>query len=199
MEQTPPTRWSPRSWRPASRTFGTALAVAALLILPAACGGSPSAAGGTTSTASTAGRSLNSPSAVSFSRCMRSNGVPNYPDPGSNGALPKKGPQQLGVSDSRYQTATQACRHLLPNGGTPTQAELQEVRVKGLEFSQCMRRHGIPLPDPDSSGRIPDPATVGIDQGSPRFEAANRACARVRPSYMPSNAAYNAYARSQGS
>jgi hypothetical protein len=54
------------------------------------------------------------------------------------------------------------------------------------------------MPDPDSSGRIPDPATVGINQGSPAFEAANRICAKWRPPYMPSNAAYNAYARTHG-
>lgn len=182
-------------WRPAARAFGAAIAVAVLIGLMAACGRSPSAAGASTTTA----RASHSPSALAFSGCMRSHGVPNYPDPNSSGGLPKKSAGQLGVSDSRFQSATQACRHLLPNGGTPTQAAIQQVRVKGLEFAQCMRRHGVNLPDPDSSGRIPDPGSVGIDQGSPRFQAANQACARVRPPYMPSNAAYNAYARSHGS
>ena len=41
------------------------------------------------------------------------------------------------------------------------------MRAQGLRFAQCMRTHGVTLPDPDSSGRIPDPATVGINQGSP--------------------------------
>ena len=59
--------------------------------------------------------------------------------------------------------------------------------------------HGVPnFPDPGSDGRIPDPASVGIDQGSPKFEAANQACRKYRPPYMPSNAAYNAYARTHG-
>ncbi len=62
-----------------------------------------------------------------------------------------------------------------------------------------MRTHGVALPDPDSSGRIPDPASVGINQGSPQFEAANQACGKYRPPYMPSNAQYNAYAQTQGS
>ena len=58
-----------------------------------------------------------------------------------------------------------------------------------------MRSHGVPkFPDPDGSGRIPDPASYGIDQGSPRFEAANLACAQYRPPYIPSNEAYNSYA-----
>jgi hypothetical protein len=74
-----------------------------------------------------------------------------------------------------------------------------QERALGLKFAQCMRSYGVALPDPDSSGRIPDPASVGIDQGSPQFEAANQACAKYRPPYIPSNAQYNAYAQAQGS
>jgi hypothetical protein len=62
-----------------------------------------------------------------------------------------------------------------------------------------MRTHGVALPNPDSSGRIPDPASVGIDQGSPRFQVANQTCGKYRPSHMPSNAGYNAYTHTHGS
>jgi hypothetical protein len=138
--------------------------------------------------------------AVAFSHCMRSHGVVNYPDPVSSGVLPKKSLQQLGVSSSRFQAATSACNHLLPNGGSgPSPTRVQEVRMQALEFSQCVRSHGLPnFPDPGSDGRIPDPATVGINQGSPKFEAANQACRKYRPPYMPSNAEYNAYVRTHG-
>jgi hypothetical protein len=62
-----------------------------------------------------------------------------------------------------------------------------------------VRAHDVPnFPDPGRDGRIPDPATLGINQGSPKFEAANKACGKYRPPYMPSNAAYNAYARAHG-
>jgi hypothetical protein len=131
---------------------------------------------------------------------MRSNGVANYPDPNNSGVTPKESSQQLGVTTAKFQSAENACQHLLPNGGNgPNQAQIQEVRAQGLRFAQCMRNHGVALPDPASDGRIPDPATVGINQGSPRFEAANEACGKYRPPYMPSNAQYNAYARTQGS
>jgi hypothetical protein len=131
---------------------------------------------------------------------MRSNGVTNYPDPDSSGVIPKENTQQLGVTSSTFQSAQNACRHLLPNGGQgPNQVELQQERAQGLRFAQCMRSHGVALPDPDSSGRIPDPASVGLNQGSPRFEAANQACGKNRPPYMPSNVAYNSYAQSHGS
>lgn len=196
MNGTAVIRRSPRPLRNTAGGVAVSVALAAIVLLAAGCGARPSAASGASSTSH---RSASSPSAVSFSRCMRSNGVPNYPDPNGSGALPKDGPEQLGVSSARFGSATRACRHLLPNGGTPTQTQLQQVRAKSLAFSQCMRRHGVALPDPDSSGRIPDPASVGIDQASPHFEAANQACARVRPPYIPSNAAYRAYARSHGS
>lgn len=136
---------------------------------------------------------------VAFARCMRSNGVPNYPDPTTSG-LVKESLEQLGVTGSRFQAAQRSCSHLLPNGGrSPDPAQMQQVKAQGLAFARCVRSHGVPnFPDPGSDGRIPDPATVGIDQGSPKFEAANQACAKYRPPYMPSNAAYNAYARTHG-
>jgi hypothetical protein len=131
---------------------------------------------------------------------MRSHGVPNYPDPTTSG-LVKESLQQLGVTSSRFQSASRDCNHLLPNGGSgPNAAQVQQVRALALSFSQCVRSHGVPnFPDPGSDGRIPDPAIGGINQGSPKFQAANQACRRYRPPYMPSNAAYNAYARAHGS
>lgn len=180
------------------------LAVAASLAL-AACG-APSAPsvdneGSTSSTtvASNGGGSTSGTDALAFAQCVRSKGVANFPDPSNAGVIPKESPQQLGVSESRFQTAQSACQHLLPNGGTgPSQAEITRVTALGLRFAVCMRSHGVPLPDPDSSGRIPDPATVGINQGSPKFESANQACGKYRPGYMPSNAQYNAYVQSLG-
>jgi hypothetical protein len=172
----------------------------------AACGGpsSPDVANNgvtTTTTAAANGSGASHTSdAVAFSQCMRVKGVPNYPDPNSSGVTPKESPQQLGVSDSAFQSAVRACQHLLPNGGNgPNQAQIAAVKALGLKFAQCMRRHSVPLPDPGSDGRIPDPASININQGSPKFQSANNACAKYRPPYMPSNAQYNAYARSQGS
>jgi len=98
---------------------------------------------------------------------MRSNGVPNYPDPNSNGNLPKGNAQALGVSTSRYQAAEQACGHLLPSGGSASltqclmtgdcpQSVVQPALEEGRTFAQCMRSHGVtnwPDPTVDSLGR----------------------------------------------
>ena len=175
-----------------SSSVATRLATAALALLAAGCGSSPDA--------NPPAASAPQNGAVAFARCMRSHGVPNYPDPTRSG-LVKESLEQLGVSSSRFQSASSACNHLLPNGGRgPTSARVQQMKAEALQFSRCVRSHGVPnFPDPGSDGRIPDPATVGINQGSPKFEAANQACGKYRPPYMPSNAAYNAYARTHGS
>ena len=190
-----------------SRRRAVLLAIVGLALPAAGCGGSPKShvaqlGSTTTQTSSSSNSSTGSTleaDEVVFARCMRSHGVTNYPDPTRSG-LVKESLQQLGVSSSRFQTAQSACRHLLPNGGSaPSPVQVQQVRTLSLHFAQCVRSHGVPgFPDPASDGRIPDPATVGINQGSPKFEAANQACRKYRPPYMPSNAAYNAYARTHG-
>jgi hypothetical protein len=188
-----------------SATARTAVSIftgVALALLAAACGGNPSSTGpgGASNAGGPASAQAPGSQMLAFARCMRSNGVPSFPDPNSSGALPKESSQQLGVSSSKFQSTQATCRHLLPNGGNgPDQAQLEQVRAQALKFAQCMRNHHVALPDPDSSGRIPDPASVGINQGSPQFEAANQACGKYRPPYMPSNAQYNAYAQTQAS
>ncbi len=191
--------------------FGSAVIVAAgFALLAAACGGSPGSHVAQLGTTTTQGSSASNSSAasaqqngaVAFAACMRSNGVPNWPDPNSSGVFDKSKltAQQLGASTPKVQAAQGACSHLLPNGGSgPTPAQVQQIRAQALRFSRCVRAHGVPnFPDPDSSGRIPDPASFGIDQGSPKFQAANQACRKDRPPYIPSNSAYDAYARTHG-
>jgi hypothetical protein len=177
-----------------SATAAALTATAGFAVLAVGCGMSSNSPAASTGSARQNG-------AVAYARCMRSNGVPNWPDPTSSGVFDKSKltSQQLGASTSRVQTAQRACNHLLPNGGNgPSPAQVQQIRAEGLRFSVCVRRHGVPnFPDPDS-GRIPDPAPLGIDQGSPKFQAANQACRKDRPPYIPSNAVYDDYARTHG-
>jgi hypothetical protein len=201
-------RRTEQAWPAGARAVAALIAVAGLALLVAACGGSPGGdvaqLGSTTTTPSSSSSKSSAASttgdgALAFARCMRSHGVPNYPDPTRSG-LVKESLEQLGVSSSRFQSASSDCNHLLPNGGSgPNPAQVQQVRAQALQFSECVRAHGVPnFPDPGSDGRIADPASAGIDQGSPKFEVANQACGKFRPPYMPSNAAYNAYARTHG-
>jgi hypothetical protein len=156
-----------RAWPQPAGTAAVAIATTILALLAVACGGSnsPGAAG-----RGSPGNSFASASAVAYSACMRSHGVPNYPDPGGDGNLPKGSAQAFGVSNSQYQAAERACRHLLPTRDTTFTASLtqclmtgdcppavlQRALTEGLRFAQCMHNHGVPnWPDPavDSMGR----------------------------------------------
>jgi len=73
-----------------------AIIVAAVLaLLSASCGSStsPASSGGSPDAG---GSAASSASAVAYSSCMRSHGVLNFPDPASNGQVPKVDTQMNG-------------------------------------------------------------------------------------------------------
>jgi hypothetical protein len=151
------------------RTAAAVIATTVLALLAAACGGSGSSTGHGGS-ANAAG-SATSASYVSYSACMRSHGVPNYPDPDSSGQLPKPDAHHLGVSSSRLQATQQACQQVLPKTGRAITADsvtqcmmaddcprslVQHLLDEERSFAGCMRADGVPnWPDPtiDSEGR----------------------------------------------
>ena len=177
-----PRRASP----PAARIAAAIIATAGLALLVSACGsGSPSTT--VAGRSSTARGSANS-QLVAFSRCMRSNRVPNFPDPQrgqTNAKFP--GAQQLRVSSSQYLAAEGACAHLLPNAGQATPAASAQMLSKMVLFSQCMRSHGVPnWPDPTSGpDGTPGFNLVGIngipEQSSPEFQNAIHECGHLVP------------------
>jgi hypothetical protein len=135
--------------------------------------------GVTLSVAGCGGRATPSPSsgAVAFSHCMRAHGVPSYPDPGTDGRLPKKTLAQLRVSGSEFDAAQGACLHLAPHGGQPTAAEVQRYRTVMLRYAACIRSHGVPtMPDPDSRGHLDIGPDTAVDVNGPVFQAAYRVC-----------------------
>jgi hypothetical protein len=185
----------PRRAPSAARTAAAIIATAALALLATACSGSasPTSPGNSADAAGSA----TSPSAVGYSHCIRSHGVPSYPDPGSNGQLPKGDAQQFGVSTSQYQAAQQACQHLLPTGGSLAQQQyqcmensdcapalVQQMMAADMKVARCMRSHGVPnFPDPTnggSSGPIFNITNAGISDAAshaPRFETELNGCA----------------------
>jgi hypothetical protein len=185
----------------AARVGRAAVAVVAVLCATA-CSSSPSRAGPGSPSAA---RSSRSPSAVAYSACMRSNGIPGFPDPDSDGQLPKANAQQLGVSSSRLQAARSACQQLLPDtsgslatslriceeeGNCPP-AVVQQVMTQLRKFSQCMRSHGVPRwPDPvlDPQGRpevIIKPWELGVDPDSNQVTTLMDQCRQVEHPQVP--------------
>lgn len=115
------------------------LAATGPILLAAACSSSGSGASSPSASSSAPA------SALAFSHCMRSHGLPQFPDPDSSGTLPKIGPQQLGASSAEVEAAQQTCASLLQPSATQAQQTLSGMR----DFAGCMRSHGTPnWPDP---------------------------------------------------
>jgi hypothetical protein len=117
---------------------------------------------------------------------MRSNGVANFPDPDTSGVWPKS-QVQLAAGNPRFQAASQACGHLLPDGGPgvlPSPAVDEQIQTDMTKFARCMRSDGVPSwPDPtlDQGRAVFDPQAVGIDTSSPPISAEVHHCERVFP------------------
>jgi hypothetical protein len=163
----------------------TALAVGSLglTLVVAGCGGSKTPAVaklGTTSPATTSARSGSTGNAVAFATCMRSHGVPNFPDPSKGDGFDLTGIKR---NSPQFQSAQKACQSLAPtHSHTPAQVR-QHVKAL-LAYAACMRQHGLPwFPDPSSQGGfvITNPAAVHWNPSSPQFEAADRACRHLNP------------------
>jgi len=169
-------------------------AVGALSLLVAGCGGGggsagvPSVASSANGAATTAASGL-----VAYSACMRSNGVPNFPDPTGSGGIPKQAVVRAfqAVSNSQAEAATNACRHLLARGGSLSGKASQPIplqdRVYYLKAATCMRSHGFSnFPDPAfQSGTVTFKIPSSIDTSSSRFTTAKAACEKLIPAGLP--------------
>jgi hypothetical protein len=123
----------------------------------AAASASPSAAPGAAA-ASEAGP----PGALAFAKCMRSHGVPGFPDPQAGGGFAFR-PGAGIVSSPAFKAAQATCGKLLPGGGLPTPGSTThpsaQTLAKLLRISRCMRQHGIT--------QFPDPTTTVPSLGTP--------------------------------
>jgi hypothetical protein len=117
---------------------------------------------------------------------MRRNGVPSFPDPNAQGQISAN----IDPGSAQFEQAQQACRKLMPHGGTPSPAQQEQSRRSALAFSACMRSHGEPkFPDPQfgsgGSVRLKISVGSGVDPGSPQFQAAQKACQSDLPGKNP--------------
>ncbi|HEY6275580.1 MAG TPA: hypothetical protein VIX86_04540 [Streptosporangiaceae bacterium] len=155
---------------------GSIVAVAAAItIAAAACSALPGSPSG----------SVKYQEALAFAKCMRAHGVPNFPDPDSNGQFSGNG---IDRNSPQVQSAGNACRSLLP-GQNPA-AQVAQAGTTALRFSRCMRAHGVPnFPDPSvqsNGGGVTVTIRMkagagGIDPHSPQFKAAQQACSSILP------------------
>jgi hypothetical protein len=163
---------------------GVALATAI-----AACGSSSSSnqSGGTSGTQFQA--------RLNLAKCFRSHGV-NVPDPSSGGG-PAGGGGGIFRSLRNYPAAQitaarQACSQYFAKAFPQlnlTPAQRAQVQQQLVKFAECMRSHGVDVPDPTFNG---SGAGRGFgfrrsfgsaDRNSPAFQAATKACSSLRPRF----------------
>jgi hypothetical protein len=158
------------------------LVVATAAVLAAGCGSgsSPGVANSASSTTSATATTQNA--ALAFARCLRAHGLPNWPDPTSNGYFDKSKLRQTGYSVSQVRAVELGpCKNVVPNSGGPQQAT-QQSRARladELSFARCVRSHGVPgFPDPTAAAGLPIEAVQaqGIDVHAPAFLRIVQAC-----------------------
>lgn len=100
---------------------------------------------------------------LTYSRCMRSHGVPDFPllKPGPAGSLvhPVSPPAGM-LTAPGYDAAFLACLRLAVFGER-SRARYQAVALHGLKEAECMRAHGITrYPSPAASTRPTSPGSA---------------------------------------
>jgi hypothetical protein len=183
----------PRPGRRRTRLAGPSPALglgALLLVALAACSAGPAASGvvslvdPSASPDASAAPSMDPEDAMAaFSDCMREHGVDlQVRVVGDDAGAPVKGETSGTSGDDpgpridkdKLAAAEKACKSLLPQGGvnmTPGEID-PEFQDKLLAFAQCMREHGVDMPDPQF-GSGGNTVTIGGPEsgdGGPRFD-----------------------------
>jgi hypothetical protein len=130
---------------------------------------------------------------IRFADCVRSHGVPNFPDPStSGGGIAFKRSSGIDYGSPAFKAAESACGRLLPRGGTSASEQTAAAKAQMLAVSECMRAYGIKgFPDPSTGpppNNAPDASAFeyndgvflavpnSIDAHSPAFKRASNAC-----------------------
>ena len=160
------------------RRAGALAVVALVAVLATACASSntPSVSGSGTSAYT---------QEVTFAQCIRSHGVPSFPNPNAAG---KFSVNASTLDSSQTQAAYGTCRHLLPNGGPNLSQIEQEQQQKQaqqlpelLKWQQCVRSHGEPGFNLVGSQSPASGDKTSFNPDTPQFQAALNACQHLLP------------------
>ena len=149
-----------------SRKLRPLAALAMVALIGAGCSDAPDENGSAGNT-----NAANQEQAVKFAKCMRDNGVSEFPDPPASGGLTIDGVlngSSLDPNAPAWKQAIGACKDLQPPGFTGDEEVTAEEQEARLEFAQCIRDNGVedfPDPAPDAplvdTNRIPSAAEDG--------------------------------------
>ncbi|MGH2854580.1 MAG: hypothetical protein ACRDLF_10390 [Solirubrobacteraceae bacterium] len=155
------------------------VALATVAVLLAGCGGGSSSNGGiahlgtAARSSATAGEGAASPGSgspeaalLAFAKCMRSHGLPNFPDPSGGGFSFRRG-AGIDPFSPAFKAGQAKCKKFQPSGGPGSGPPPSAQTVaRFLKVAQCMRRHGVPeFPDPRTSV----PSNLHPPAGAARF------------------------------
>lgn len=155
--------------------FAVLVAVPLLLLGLAACGDSGDTSGGASDTSSEDPQEQ----AVKWAQCMRDHGV-DVPDPqpDDKGSVRIRLGHDKKADMDEVDAAMKACKEFSPLGDNGRLEDLKndpEFQEAQLRWAQCMRDHGVDVPDPGSGGQ----GGIRIDankQNKDKVEAATDAC-----------------------
>jgi hypothetical protein len=178
-----------------SKTMAAAVLAAMLAVSGCGDGGNAGASGDAAPPAKSFEDAM-----VAYSACMRDHGIdmpdPTFADSGDTGgkmtfAVPLAGKAATdgptgGPDDPTFKAATEACQSIMDEAqqNMPKMSAEEEAKMRdqALKFSQCMREHGVDMPDPtfDSAGAASVVIKGGNDTGPPadtdKFNEAASAC-----------------------
>jgi hypothetical protein len=166
--------------------------LAVLCVLAAGCGGGGGSSGAgvarigssstTTATSTTPAGSTSTRAQeqglLDFSRCMRTHGVADFPDPklNANGTFGFSDLTALRKLVRGDQQAFTTCEPVLARTGILSAGNIAQFEQQLLGFSKCMRSHGeTQFPDPGAAGGFGG-QLKNLDRNSPTFQAALTAC-----------------------
>jgi hypothetical protein len=141
---------------------------------------------------------------LKYAECMREHGI-DMPDPtvSDDGGvmIAVGGPTQVdgeagtdGPDPEEFEAANKDCQHFMDDAvagfDPPSEEDQKKMQEQALEFSKCMREHGIDMPDPQFSaeggglsvsiggpdGSVPIDDGPLIDFNSKEFQDASEAC-----------------------
>ncbi|MHB8235371.1 MAG: hypothetical protein ACYDHT_12030, partial [Solirubrobacteraceae bacterium] len=153
------------------------LCLAVLSLALAACGGGASK--------SSAGQD-DEQKLVKFAKCMREHGMNVATPSGSSGEIRITGSAKAG-NPEQLEAAQNACKRYQPS--PPKQnlspAEKAARADAALKFAQCMRSHGVDVPNPETGGGFvkirAKRGAGGLNFSAPKFQAAQKACQGLLP------------------
>jgi hypothetical protein len=171
---------------PRRRALAATVTLLTVALAVSACG---SSGGSSSSSATTSGTQFQA--RLNLAKCFRSHGI-NVPDPSTGGGPAGGGGifrSLRNYPQAQVTAARQACSQYFAkafpqlNLSPAQRAQAQQQLVK---FAECMRSHGVNVPDPTFNGNGGfglRQAFGSVDRNSPAFQTALKACQSLRPRF----------------